>query len=109
VTESVDFRQEGWDQRIDVGDGLFLLHWPLGTYSDDNRDHWGFEHAHLYDNGRARRVTKPFSDPDTHLIAPLLDKHNVTDHGGGRVTVTPSVLCDCGTHGFITDSVWRSV
>lgn len=109
VEDVIDFRQPGWDQRINLGDGLFLLHWPVGAYAEDGREHWGFEHAHLYADGKARRVIAPFPDPDTHLIAPLLDAHDVTDHGDGRVTVSPSVLCDCGTHGFIGDSIWRSV
>lgn len=35
--------------------------------------------------------------------------HSVTENASGAPTITPSILCDdCGTHGYVTDGIWRA-
>ena len=41
-----------------------------------------------------------------------LAKHNVVEHEDGTISVTPSILCEGGTHwgkwhGYLTRGVWR--
>jgi hypothetical protein len=85
--------QTGWDRREEVGDAKALLTYPDGVVQ--------FEH--VCDRGRRGVI----------VCAPRLQLeggHVLTRAGDdGPVTVTPSILCDdCGTHGFVTDGVWRS-
>lgn len=97
VGEVHDFRGPGWTERRDVGDGLAVVYWPVGALVEgDGREHHGIEHEHTWADGT--RV----------LIAPRLDQHDVSGPVD-RLTVSPSIACDCGLHGFLTDGVWRSV
>ncbi|KAA1376372.1 hypothetical protein [Aeromicrobium fastidiosum] len=85
--------REGWDRREEVGDAKALLTYPAGVVS--------FEH--VCDRG-GRGVI---------VCAPRLQfegGHTLTrSDADSPATVQPSILCDdCGTHGFVTDGVWRS-
>jgi hypothetical protein len=95
--EMHDFRGPGWTERHEIGDSLAVVYWPVGTLVEgDDREHYGIEHEHTW------------ADGTQVLIAPRLDKHDVSG-AVDRLTVSPSILCDCGLHGFLTDGVWRSV
>lgn len=92
-----DFRGPGWTQRHEVAEGLAVLYWPVGALvQGDDREHHGVEHVHTYPDG------------EQILVAPRLDRHQISGPVD-RLTVSPSVLCDCGLHGFLTDGVWRPV
>lgn len=35
-------------------------------------------------------------------------QHEITEHGDGSITVSPSILCrECGWHGWLEDGEWR--
>lgn len=85
--------REGWTRREEVGEAKALLSYADGVVS--------FEH--VCDRGRRGVI----------VCAPRLQLeggHTITRSDvDGPVTVQPSILCDdCGTHGFVTDGVWRS-
>jgi hypothetical protein len=83
TTEVHDFRGPGWDQRVDLADGLAVLHWPVGALAEgEDREHFGIEHEHTWADGTRL------------LVAPRLDGHDVTGTAD-RLTVSPSILCDC--------------
>lgn len=53
----------------------------------------------------------PYSDPHLDLTANL-GAHQVTEHGDGTITVSPSILVDDGAaghrwHGFLEKGMWR--
>ena len=83
-----DFRPQGWTNRIELADGLALLEYEPPTAP-------GLEHEHTYGD-----------DPPV-LVAPGLGQHDVTVDENGY-TIRPSILCDCGLHGWVTNNQWRS-
>lgn len=103
-----DFVSEGFDWKVTIPNTEYkLVHWPPGAL--DGQEHFGFEHIHVYPADPDR----PGDTETRALVAPFLDRHTVT--GPFRptartlATVSPSILCDCGLHGFLTDGVWRAV
>mgnify|MGYP006359010199 CR=1 FL=1 len=77
--------------RLDLGDGMAVL--------VDIDGHYFFEHW------CDRHLRIPESEP--YLIAPSLGAHTCAGPIE-TLTVLPSILCpDCGTHGFLTEGVWR--
>lgn len=94
-----DFRGPGWTERVEIAPGMAVLYWPVGTLVEgDDREHHGIEHEHVWADGT--RV----------LIAPRLDQHEVSGQLEPlTITVSPSILCDCGLHGFLTHGLWRPV
>lgn len=80
--------------RLELGD-------DLAVYVDDDGT-LRFEHLCSRD--------KRLADPGPPIrIAPAFGAAHVIQGPMERLTITPSVLCsDCGTHGFVTEGVWRS-
>lgn len=79
-----------WLVKHVVGDDKCLLEYPDGSVR--------FQHV----------CYRP-SSGYTLIHAPRLQLdggHTITRNN--PITVTPSIMCDdCGTHGFVTDGVWR--
>jgi hypothetical protein len=100
-----DFVAPGWDWRVEIPDTDYtLVHWPAGALGDD-REHFGFEHTHRYPD--------PDGVPVLARVAPKLDKHIIVitlENAGTerRANVAPSILCDCGLHGFLTGGRWSA-
>ncbi len=78
---------------------LALLQFARGEGSSA----WGMEHV--------CKVWADDQEPDgvfTKVVAPRLTNHTVTDDANG-VTVRASIGCpDCGLHGWVTASRWRT-
>lgn len=101
---------DGWQEsfRYDLGGGR-VLHgysetWTivseLGRHWRGSTFHGIVRFEHVCDRG-ARGVI--VCAPELQIDA----GHTLTGTADGP-TVTPSILCDdCGTHGFITNGVWR--
>lgn len=86
---------------VDVGPGLRLLEYFDGT--------WRFEHPCKMLGPDEQLVCAPLLQTSgADIVRPALIGHQVVRAPAG-VTVSPSIHCtDCGTHGHVTDGVWRS-
>lgn len=64
----------------------------------------------FYRNGEVRfRHTCDRADRGVIVCAPLLGEGHMVTGAGADCAVNPSILCsDCGTHGFVIASEWRS-
>ena len=83
----------GVERRVDLGDDKTLL------FMDDGRVL--FRHRCL--TGRA-------GDPERHRIinaaALRIGRWPHTIVSADPITITPSILCECDIHGYVTDSRW---
>ena len=93
-----------WDGAIDVGTpGLRML-----KVRPEHQAEWGrylWEHVHriVYEGDAAEMVGMA---DEFIVVAPRITKHTIVSDD--PLTVTPSLLCSCGLHGYVTDGVWRS-
>ena len=87
VMQIFDMRVPGWFRREDLGSGLFALTYGDGTI--------GIEHLHTW--------------PDVvdigYMVSPKCDKHEILSRS--PLTMSPSILCSCGLHGFVRQGVWE--
>ena len=80
-------------KRHDLAEGEYAL--EMGEYGKDLKGHWFY------------RVPVPGFGTGG------LDKHQITEHENGTITVQPSILCygsfDKTWHGYLEKGVWREV
>lgn len=78
----------GVERRVDLGGDMAVL------FMDDGRVL--FRHHCL--TGRA-------GDPERHpIINAAALRHTIVSDD--PVTIAPSILCECGAHGYVTDGRW---
>lgn len=86
--------ETGIERRVDLGDDMAVL------FMDDGRI--------LF---RHRCLTGQDGDPErlpiiNAAVLRIGDGHSLVSDD--PVTITPSILCACGVHGYVTDGAWRS-
>lgn len=102
---------------IDFGDGVVgrWCSWKPDRSIESNRvrydgiadvEHFGMSLEHLTPQGTPHEGFITFDTPAARLVSPGFPTWQVSSWE--PLTCTPSVLCSCGWHGFITNGKWRS-
>ncbi len=102
------------NETIDLGDGITgeFTRWAPDRSCNPQYDgisdieKLGLILTHKTPSGEPHDGIITFDSPEARRIFP---NHAFwTVHAWEPMTLTPSVLCSCGWHGFITDGKWRS-
>lgn len=104
-------------ETIDFGDGVtgYYLRWAPDRNIESNRlryegvedvERFSLVLEHLTPQGTPHEGCITFDSLTSQLVSPGVPKWQVSSWE--PLTCTPSVLCSCGWHGFITDGKWRS-
>jgi hypothetical protein len=92
---------------LDLGHGhtASIVGWHYGFDDIPDTDHYGVDVEHTTPSGRPCVGFIPFDSPSSRA-AGVGDAHRWTLESIDPLTVSPSLLCACGDHGFIRDGHW---
>jgi uncharacterized protein DUF6527 len=85
----------------DIGHGVSIAYYSWNDY-----DKVGLFETHnvVGDEGRRHTGSVMFALPGTEQAFP--DRPKWTVESWDPLTISPSILCDCGNHGFIRNGRW---